>query len=357
MFGKFMNNFYYGKSGKGDYRKEDLPTTRWALFWEMLKIRFSGLMRLNLIYVVAWLPALLVALSAVLNVYSGLVSLSDMQQQVAEGAMTAEVFAQNQQLLLDGIKAIALRTLLFLVPCIAITGPCTAGASYVTRNWARDEHAFVWSDFKDAVKDNWKQALAVSAITSVMPLILYVCWAFYGEMTQQSMFFVVPQVLSGMVVLLWMMSLLYTYPLMVTYKLRFRDLMRNAFILAIGRLPMTVGLKLLSLVPTLIALLVSYFTPYAQWAVLVWAAYYLLIGYSLSRFVYASYANAAFDRYINPNIEGAEVGRGLYHDEDADDDDDEDDDAPAPHSGDASDAPADVWPPVLPQDHDQSKQG
>ena len=25
MFGKMMNNFYYGKSGKGDYRKDDLP--------------------------------------------------------------------------------------------------------------------------------------------------------------------------------------------------------------------------------------------------------------------------------------------------------------------------------------------
>ena len=28
MFGRFMNNYYYGKSGKGDFRKEDLPETR-----------------------------------------------------------------------------------------------------------------------------------------------------------------------------------------------------------------------------------------------------------------------------------------------------------------------------------------
>ena len=37
MFGKMMNNFYYGKSGKGDFRKEDLPKNRWQLFWEMLR--------------------------------------------------------------------------------------------------------------------------------------------------------------------------------------------------------------------------------------------------------------------------------------------------------------------------------
>ena len=40
MFGKLMNSFYYGKSGKGDYRKEDLPKNRWQLFFEMLRIRF-----------------------------------------------------------------------------------------------------------------------------------------------------------------------------------------------------------------------------------------------------------------------------------------------------------------------------
>ena len=43
MFGRLMNSFYYGKSGKGDYRKEDLPKNRWQLFWEMLRIRLSGL--------------------------------------------------------------------------------------------------------------------------------------------------------------------------------------------------------------------------------------------------------------------------------------------------------------------------
>ena len=46
MFGKMMNRYYYGKSGKGDYTKEDLPQTRWQLFWEMLRVRLSGLIRL-----------------------------------------------------------------------------------------------------------------------------------------------------------------------------------------------------------------------------------------------------------------------------------------------------------------------
>ena len=83
------------------------------------------------------------------------------------------------------------------------------------------------------------------------------------------------------------------------------------------------------MLPSVIAVLVAYYTPYFQWAMLGLAGYYMLLGYALSRFVQASYANAVFDRYINKNIEGAEVNRGLYQDPDADDaDDDESDDQP-----------------------------
>ena len=60
MFGKFMNNYYYGKAGKGDYTPDDLPKNRWQLFAEMLRVRLSALCRLNLIYVLPWLPTLLV---------------------------------------------------------------------------------------------------------------------------------------------------------------------------------------------------------------------------------------------------------------------------------------------------------
>ena len=59
MIGKLLNNYYYGKSGKGDFRKEDLPKNRWQLFWAMLRTRFSGLCRLNLITAAAWLPLIL----------------------------------------------------------------------------------------------------------------------------------------------------------------------------------------------------------------------------------------------------------------------------------------------------------
>ena len=58
-------------------------------------------------------------------------------------------------------------------------------------------------------------------------------------------------------------------------------------------------------------------------AVMLLGAYYAIIGFSLSRFVTASYTNAVFDRFINPRIEGAPVNKGLREKEDDDEDEDE----------------------------------
>ena len=114
----------------------------------------------------------------------------------------------------------------------------------------------------------------------------------------------------------WMCSLMYIYPQMVTYNISYKGLIRNSVIMTLGRLPVTLGIKLLSLVPLAICAVVSLLTPYAQFALLAYAAYYIVVGFALSRFVQASCANATFDRYLNVKIEGAEVGRGLYNEED-----------------------------------------
>ncbi len=313
MFGKMMNSYYYGKSGKGDYRKEDLPKNRWQLFWEMLRIRFAGLMRLNLMYAVVWLPVILMTMFFLMALLTG--------GGVDEAGQAIALPQELQQEMAIGTLIL---WLVALIPCVTITGPFTAGVSYVTRNWARDEHAFVWSDFKDAVKANWKQALLVSFITSLMPIILYVCWMFYGQKAAESPFYVVPQVLATMLGVVWFLAVIYMYPLMVTYKLKFKDLIRNALLLSIGRLPQSVGLRLLSAVPLAIGGAVLFLTSRVEWVILGVLLYYVLIGFSLSRFVYASYSNAVFDRFINARIEGAAVNRGLSQEED-DDMDEEDD--------------------------------
>ena len=307
MFGKFMNNYYYGKSGKGDYNKEDLPTNRWQLFWEMLRVRLSGLCRLNLMYLVAWLPTMLVLLFGITGILTGLMG--------EDGELVA-----NADVLLMGMVQ---TTLLLLVPCITITGIATPGVAYVTRNWSRDEHAFIWSDFKDAVKLNWKQGVLTALITGILPMAVWVGWDFYGEMAAtSSVWMIVPQVLVLMIGILWSLAVTYMHPLIVTYQLKFKDVLRNAFLLAIARLPMSVGIRLLHCLPLVIAVLLALVVN-PLYCVMGLFFYYALIGFGLSRFITASFTNAVFDKYINSQIEGAVVNRGLNTEVEDDDFDDE----------------------------------
>ena len=221
MFSRLMNSYYYGKSGKGDYRKEDLPKNRWQLFWEMLRVRLSGICRLNLTVFAAWIPTMIVLVILI----NAVASASDIQQVTDENGNSYSVFVYAEQVDDAGnvlspassapVEGIVQMSLLLLIPCILITGPVQAGMAYVTRNWARDEHAFAWGDFKDAAKDNWKQALGVSAITAVLPFILFVCYRFYGQMMGKNVLFMVPQMLTLGLGLVWYLGLVFMYPLMV----------------------------------------------------------------------------------------------------------------------------------------------
>ena len=319
MFDKLMNSYYYGKSGKGDYTPDDLPKNRWQLFMEMLRTRMSGLCRMNLMYFVAWLPAM-IAIS--LWVVSFGVALNNSFPVDEAGNIIEEVAANGVQSFWQTLNDMNFMTLLILIPCIAITGPFTAGLSYVTRNWARDEHAFPWADYKDAIKANWKQGLLVSTITGCVPFLVYICWRFYGDMAVGNAVWVIPQMLILMLGILWALAVTYMYPMMVTYQMNFRTIIRNSFILAVGRLPGSVGIRLLHCVPTVLFTVIFLLT-LQPWVLLLLFAYYLVFGFAFSRFITASFTNAVFDKYINSRIEGAQVNRGLSQENDDDDDDDD----------------------------------
>ena len=382
MFGRMMNNYYYGKSGKGDFRKDDMPETRMQLFFDTLRTRLSGLCRLNLIYAIAWIPAALVLLLNVSNLwnrvqteaavsqyeyteYAELLKEKNIEVTIAEAdynalresllerdriyadanyeaylervggsgneTLTAEQFAAVRTGALSDLQNSIFWTLLWLFPCIAITGPFTAGMSYVTRNWARDEHAFIWTDFKDAVKANWKIPLLLSCITGALPVLIYQGWITYGRLSAENAILVVPQMLVVLVGVLWALCITYMHPLTVTYDLKAGGVLRNGLLLGIARLPFSVGIRLLHCVPALIDFAaVWFFGLDPLLGLLLLCGYYMLIGFGLSRFITASYTNAVFDRFINPRIEGAKVNQGLREAEHFDDEEEPDADEAEP---------------------------
>lgn len=294
FFSRFFGAGRYTRAASRDFRPDDLPDTRIKLFFDALGIRWSAMVGQNLLYLLFWLPAV---------IWSG-VNLLTLVQMLADAPAGADMGAQ--------VYSLAFTYLLILWPLIAITGPATAGMSYVSRNWARGQHSFMVSDFWEHARKNWKQALCVSTITGALPVLLLFLWRFYGALAESmSGLFIIPEVIVLIAALLWLLMLQVAYTMMVTYKLTLRQLLSNAIRMALGRLPLFLGLRLLtSILPLGIAIVFLYFPERATFPLAIGGFFYLVFGLALNRLIYASLANAMCEAYINPSI-GAPVNIGM----------------------------------------------
>ena len=190
------------------------------------------------------------------------------------------------------------------------------------RNWSSDKHSFLGSDFNDAVKGNWKQGILVGLINGLSLLVSYVGITYYGQMAQGSgMFWVIPEALVIMMLALWWMINMLIYPMMVTYDMNLKTLIRNSALIAAARLPWSILFLACGLALPLICFILMFMVPYV-YVIMVMVLLYVVVGFSLTGFVYASYANSCFDRFLNPKIEGAQVNMGL-RDKSLDEDDEE----------------------------------
>lgn len=293
-----FSGMFSGKSNRPDFTPDMMPKNRFELFFEMLKLNLFNLLKVNLMYFVFWIPFWI---------------WTWMNLNVLLTYDSVEAFAVDGYMMVYALGAAL---------CVMITGPAKCALKYITRNYARDEHVWLWSDFIGAIKANWKQGLALSVLNGLFLFLFVYGLSFYNNMAAAtgSYVYLFLQVLLVVLGVMFLLMNLYAWPMMVTYDLKFTQILRNSLVLAIGRLPQSVLFGLITIIPLIIA---GFWMPFLFW--------YFIIGYALASFVNCSYTNAAFDRFFNTRIEGAEVGRGMQKKAEDDDEwedldpDDEDD--------------------------------
>lgn len=117
--------------------------------------------------------------------------------------------------------------ILFCLPIITI-GPATAGMVKVLRNWSRREHAFVWGDFWETFKNNFKQSFVVGLINLVVfPILVYDLWFFWANGAH--VFYVILIAASAVI---WLFMNYYIFTMLITFRLKLTQLYKNAFIFA-----------------------------------------------------------------------------------------------------------------------------
>jgi uncharacterized membrane protein YesL len=183
--------FNYSKPGPG-VSKNAPPKKRIVLFFEILGRKFFPLIRCNLLFLI---PVILVGI----------------------------------MIFFIGMTGVNL-----YIACLpfVLLAPFLGGLTYITRNYAREEHAFILSDFLDTAKSNWKQLLIHGAITYLFVVAMNIAIKFYAfQAASQPVFYILFGLcLIASAVFLFMQY--YITLMIITFELNLRAIYRNALILA-----------------------------------------------------------------------------------------------------------------------------
>jgi uncharacterized membrane protein YesL len=282
----FFGFFDYTKEGPG-VPVNAPPKGPFKLFFEILFRKFWKLVTINAMYVLFSLPAIALAyliiaptlLQYVLPGISYDFFLDLVIQSSGETISDADLSQAASSYLLFTylLTSLAMVGLSFVV-----VGPVHAGVTYLFRNYAREEHAFVWMDFKEAAGSNLKQSMALGSLSIVALVVLAFDYAYFNSPLVGSV--IIQGLVSGVVVIITIIlsfMLMYLYPMMVTFKLSLGKMLRNAALFAIARFLPNLGILLLDLFVLLILpLIVVFATP--QVYVIFLFFYYLFFAFGFT---------------------------------------------------------------------------
>lgn len=129
-------------------------------------------------------------------------------------------------------KLMALNLVYFLlcIPIITI-GPATAAFTKIIRNYTQEKHAFMWSDFFDAFKNNLKQSLPIGLLDVFIVVSMILGFYLYPRLAQDNGLYYVPYIISLSVSLVLVMMHFYIYLMIVSVNLPLKNILKNSFIL------------------------------------------------------------------------------------------------------------------------------
>ena len=301
----FVARWLEGKERSEEYARSTLPTSRWGLFWDILKGRFGRMVITNLLVFVTFLPLIAILVWRWLIVgtqgFSGPFGggLGAGFPAIPNIAGAAEEMTFSTDLLFYGL----------LIPAMAIAGLGISGGMYIVRNMIWTEGIFVANDFVRGIKRNFWNVLEAVLIFSV---ILFTArtmgnladWLVARGVSNAG-WLIASKIIGYIFVAISALVCLWMISLAVNYKQGPWQLFRNAVVMMFGTFPQTVFFAALALWPIFLAL----FT--AGIFLIIALVLIVFIALSYAMLVWMDYSQWAFDKFINPNM-GIATGRGLY---------------------------------------------
>ena len=216
-------------------------------FWDMVV--------LNLLYFLFSLPAIAV------YTLIGLLFLGKAGDAVG-GALASEGMAEIQILELKAAVHIVLSIGFgFLMTALLGSGAPRAGLSFVLRNYSREEHAFLWSDFWENTKKNLGKGTVIFLIDVLFTFVICLDIASYGG--AGTFWGLIASYIALFIFIIYILMHPYIYMILVTFGLKLKAAYKNAFMLTAVKIFQNAGCLVLAVIMTLVILELA-----NQWPVL-----------------------------------------------------------------------------------------
>lgn len=311
--GGFFGLFDYNKPGPG-VPIDAPPKSPFIVFFEILQRKFWNLIKVNLMFLFFNLPALVLGMAVLLFLFPN---------------VFPDAYSSPEMLLSDVVMKYILLTLMMCIPMITV-GPAQAGFTYILRNYAREEHAFLWSDFKDTALKNMKQSSIISTINFFATFLILFSIRAYLLISNGNLFVVAGSAIMLILFIIFAMMNMYIYPIMITFELPIKQLYKNALIFATIKFLPNLGILLLNIL--IILLSFGLIIPFNQFIGII---LYLFLTISLTGFITNFYVYPKLKKYMISLVEDDEDEEDDEDDEEENDDEEEDEKANKPDSSDS----------------------
>ncbi len=280
-----------------DYVRTQVPQGRWSDTWNVLKNNFGKLVLINVLTLLFFVPGIAV-------VYFRLRYISQMGvlYPFSSNALFTYPFTPNTQGVAESIVLSAdllFYSLLIVMGFIASIG--IAGASYSIKKLINTHGQFTLKGYFHGVK--------VCYFNTMIPVTLFMVFIFasfvisdwaaqqiaYGHSAggpiTAKVFIIIATVIVG-IVAAWFLAV------GVSYKVKFRYLVKNSLVLLVGSVIQTVFMLGFALIPVWLMLIGTKVTFFLWFG----AAIFIFIGFSFILLCWLAFTQWVFDMFITPAI-------------------------------------------------------
>ncbi len=203
----------YTKPGRG-LSKEDVEKTGIALYFDIFLRRFGKFISVNLLYLLASIPAIIISFFIANYLMSAVISFEGIER-------TENINALMMVLSVPFTAAIFQAT---------GSGPATIAINSITCKYVKDTHSWVWNDFIGNIKHNFKQGIAIYLINTLVFFACAFAFLFYNYVMGGAIAGVLRTAIIVISAVFFIMQF-YTYRIAAEFELKTKHVYTNALIL------------------------------------------------------------------------------------------------------------------------------